>query len=49
MVVEVVARRQLRPATAEGVVVAGTFNGGGSVAAFDSGNGLRRGDGDREM
>ena len=27
-----------RPATAAGEVVVGTFDGGGSVAAFDSGN-----------
>jgi len=42
-------RRQWRPATAEGVVVAGTFDGGGSVAGFGGGNGRRRGDGEREM
>ena len=30
-------------------MVVGTFGGGGSVAAFDSDNGLRRGDGDTEM
>ncbi len=55
MVVEVAARRQRWPATAEGggggrpSVVAGTFDGGGSVAAFDGGNGLRQGNSDREM
>ena len=49
MVVEVAARRQRRPATAEGGVVTGTFDGGCSVAAFDGGNRLRQGDGEREM
>ena len=37
----VAARRQRRLVTAEGGVVAGTFDGGGSVAVFDGGNGLR--------
>ena len=32
--------RQRRPATAEGGVVAGAFDGGGSVAPFNGGNGL---------
>jgi len=53
MVAAVAARRQQRPATATaagaGEVVPGALDGSGSVAAFGGGNGLRRGDGEREM
>ena len=48
MVAAVVARRQQRPATVAGEVVAGAFDCSGSVAAFNGGNGLRQGDGKRE-
>ena len=47
-VAAVAARRQRRPATVAGEVVAGAFDGGGSVAAFNGGNGQRQGDGKRE-
>ena len=49
MVVAVAARWQRRPAMAAGEVVAGAFDGGGSMSAFfNGGNGLRQGDGKRE-
>ncbi len=40
MVVAVAARRQWWLVTAEGGGVAGTFDGRGSMSAFDGGNGL---------
>ena len=42
-------RRQRRPSTEAGEVVVGAFDGGGSVVAFDGGNGLWRGNDKREI